>query len=166
MLLGIGLPKPAYNTTATGGQETSSFVPPLPAKDIGCEINAGLPDANCTPGAVMAGATKEQICTFGYSKSVRDVTAGTKQAIFSAYGIDEHKAGEYQVDHLISLELGGSNDTANLWPQPAEPIPGYHQKDQLENYLHDQICGGKLSLTEAQRKISTNWIKAYHDSGF
>jgi hypothetical protein len=62
---------------------------------------------------------------------------------------------------LISLELGGSNDIANLWPEAASPTPGFHQKDQVENYLHDQVCAGKISLSEAQEEIATNWLTVY-----
>jgi hypothetical protein len=65
------------------------------------------------------------------------------------------------VDHLISLELGGSNSIANLWPEAAEPTPGYHQKDQVENYLHQQVCDGKMSLHDAQFQIATNWLNVY-----
>jgi hypothetical protein len=62
---------------------------------------------------------------------------------------------------LISLELGGSNDISNLWPEAADPTPGFHQKDQVENYLHKQVCDGKLSLKQAQQEIATDWLQVY-----
>ncbi len=65
------------------------------------------------------------------------------------------------MDHLVSLELGGSNDIANLWPEAANPTPGFHQKDQVENYLHDQVCSGAISLSEAQVEIATDWLSVY-----
>jgi hypothetical protein len=34
-------------------------------------------------------------------------------------------------------------------------------KDTLENYLHDQVCKGKLSTAIAQQEISTDWLKYY-----
>jgi len=34
-------------------------------------------------------------------------------------------------------------------------------KDQLETYLHQQVCAGKLDLKTAQRDIATDWISAY-----
>lgn len=166
ILLGLGLPKPSYNTAATNGNDVSDFVPAAPTKTTGCAVASGLADRACTPGAVVSRLTKEQLCTFGYAKSARNVTAQTKQDIYAAYGITERAVGEYQVDHLISLELGGANDNANLWPQPANPTPGLHEKDQFENYLHDQVCNGKLSLAKAQQEISTDWISAYHSAGF
>ena len=61
----------------------------------------------------------------------------------------------------MALEAGGSNDIANLWPEAAEPRPGFHEKDQVENYLHDQVCAGTMSLLDAQRAIATNWLDVY-----
>ena len=65
-----------------------------------------------------------------------------------------------EIDHLIPLTVGGSNDLANLWPQPYG-VPGAHQKDVLENKLHAQVCSGKMTLAEAQHQIATNWFALY-----
>src|ERR1019366_5961663 len=53
--------------------------------------------------------------------------------------------GAVEGDHLVPLELGGDNVIANLWPEPAEPHPGFHEKDRVENYLHRQVCSGAMS---------------------
>jgi hypothetical protein len=53
------------------------------------------------------------------------------------------RCGDYEVDHLLPLEVGGSNDIKNRWPQPTEKLGvpmGAHAKDRLENYLHRQVC--------------------------
>jgi hypothetical protein len=65
------------------------------------------------------------------------------------------------VDHLISLELGGSNDIKNLWPQPYYPRPGAHEKDVLENWLHRQVCVGNITIERAQQAIAQDWYTAY-----
>lgn len=78
------------------------------------------------------------------------------------YGITSHRPGQYEVDHLVSLQLGGSNDIANLWPEAASPKPGFHEKDRVENYLHDQVCSGAISLSQAQAEIATNWLNVYN----
>ncbi len=130
-------------------------------KTSGCVSSNGLPDPACTPGATFPDVTVQQICTSGYSSSVRNVPQSEKDEVYAEYGVTSHAPGEYEVDHLVSLELGGSNDIANLWPQPASPTPGFHQKDQVENYLHDQVCSGKLSLQQAQMEIATNWLAVY-----
>lgn len=126
-----------------------------------CVAANGLPDPACTPGAIFPDATVEQICTPGYSSRVRDVPESEKNEVYAEYDITHHSPGEYEVDHLISLELGGSDDIANLFPEAAEPRPGFHEKDKVENYLHDQVCSGAISLKEAQIEIATNWLAVY-----
>lgn len=131
-------------------------------KTSGCVAANGLPDAACTPGAIFPDATADKVCTPGYSSSVRDVPSEVKAQVYAEYGIASHQPGQYEVDHLISLELGGSNDIANLWPEAAEPRPGFHEKDKVENYLHDQLCSGKMSLQQVQLEIATNWLAVYN----
>jgi hypothetical protein len=101
------------------------------------------------------------VCVPGYSSSVRDVPTSEKNQVYAEYGITSHSTGQYEVDHLVSLELGGSNDISNLWPEAAEPQPGFHQKDAVENYLHAQVCSGAMSLAAAQQLIATDWLSAY-----
>lgn len=137
---------------ATIGQRT---------KTSGCVARNSLPDPACTPGAVFPQATKEQICVPGYTKTVRDVPNNVKDQVYAEYGIASHTTGEYEVDHLVPLELGGSNDIANLFPEAAEPRPGFHEKDKVENYLHDQMCAGAIPLRQAQTEIATNWLAVY-----
>lgn len=128
-----------------------------------CTIQGKLPDKDCTPGAVFTNVTKDQICVAGYSKSVRNVNTLEKNQVFQEYGILSHGPGAYEIDHYVSLELGGSNDISNLWPEAAEPKPGFHEKDKVENYLHKEVCDGIISLQEAQKEISTDWLKIYQN---
>lgn len=132
------------------------------AKTSGCQANGALPDAACTPGALITTATTDKICVSGYASSVRNVPTSEKHQVYAEYGIASHSPGQYEVDHLVSLELGGSNDISNLWPEAASPTPGFHQKDKVENYLHDQVCSGAISLAKAQVEIATNWLQIYN----
>jgi hypothetical protein len=69
-----------------------------------------------------------------------------------------------EIDHIVSLELGGSNDIANLFPEKATlpgQAPGYHVKDKLENKLHGLVCAGRISLRNAQKQIAANWEALY-----
>jgi hypothetical protein len=87
-----------------------------------------------------------------------------KNETYAAYGVERNKgicAGGCEVDHLISLEIGGADDIENLWPQPSQPRPGYREKDVLENWLHKQVCTGKMSLAEAQQGIVLDWYGLY-----
>lgn len=119
------------------------------------------PDPFITPGDVFASAGLEQVCTVGYSASVRDVTEATKNKVFALYDL-KRQPGLYEVDHLVSLQLGGSNSILNLWPQHYFTQPWNAKvKDALENFLRRQVCDGKMSLAEAQKAIATDWIAAY-----
>ena len=124
------------STSTTGG--TPNFG--VQTKTSGCMAHNGLPDSACTPGAILETGTKDAICKPGYAKSVRNVPDSEKNQDYAEYGITSHTPGQYEVDHLVSLELGGSNDIANLWPELASPKPGFHEKDKVENYLHAQVC--------------------------
>jgi hypothetical protein len=146
----------------TPGQTSGPHTLGTRTKTTSCTVNGALPDSACTPGAIFSNATKDQICQSGYASSVRNVPTSEKDQVYAEYGITSHYTGQYEVDHLVSLELGGSNDIANLWPEAASPTPGFHQKDQVENYLHDQMCAGKISLQDAQYEIATNWLQVYH----
>ena len=57
----------------------------------------------------------------------------------------------------MPLELGGSNDATNLWPEyPPTPNP----KDKVEGALNAAVCGGRVSLVAAQDAIAANWMTA------
>ena len=69
---------------------------------------------------------------------------------------------DYELDHLIPLELGGCPDCeANLWPEPRNVFPGASEKDEVESYLHAQVCSGAMPLAEAQRAIAADWYAVY-----
>jgi hypothetical protein len=120
-----------------------------------------LPDPSRTPGAVLE-VTSADICVPGYSRKVRNVPSAVKRAVYRSYGITQPRPHRYEVDHLISLELGGSNSVRNLWPESYETAPwNARVKDVLENELHRRVCTGKLDLATAQREIATDWIAAY-----
>jgi len=121
-----------------------------------------LNNLRVTPGAIFNVMTTT-ICRSGYASSVRDVTESEKSRIYAAYGITHHTTDQYEIDHLISLELGGSNAIGNLWPELNDHPKGYlNSKDKLENRLHALVCKGKLGLQGAQRAIATDWVSAYH----
>jgi hypothetical protein len=132
-------------------------------KRANCHLRGPLPDAGCTPGAIYRKVTRSRVCVSGYARRVRNVPRSRKDAIYAAYGISRHFDGSNgEVDHLVSLELGGSNSSANLFPEAASPSPGSHEKDRLENELHSEVCSGQITLRKAQHLIARNWVVAYH----
>lgn len=120
-----------------------------------------MPNRAISPGDVFPDITVNQICTPGYASKTRNVSTATKDAVYKSYGITSHKPGQYEVDHIVPLALGGSNEATNLYPQPAEPRPGFHEKDVLETTLHDLVCGGTVDLRTAQQAIAVDWYAAY-----
>lgn len=134
-----------------------------------------LPDTNVTPGVWRSDLTVEQICSIRWGHDARAVTAAMKREVFARYrmtgnndpactpvkGANPHRRCE--VDHLVSRELGGADDVANLWPQPYSPPSGWGatRKDRLENRLHVEVCNGTTPLAQARDEIRTDWIAAY-----
>jgi hypothetical protein len=120
-----------------------------------------LPDSKLTPGDVFD-VTAQDVCVPGYAKKVRAVPAWLKRKAYAEYGVSEYKTGDYEVDHLIPLSLGGSNSIRNLWPQSTQTSPwNSYVKDALERKLHRLVCAGELDLKTAQCEIASNWIEAY-----
>ena len=113
-----------------------------------------LPDANMTPGDTFD-VTAPDICTHGYARKVRDVPAEMKREVYREYGIISHGPGDYEIDHLIPLELGGSNSIKNLWPESHRTSPWNAQvKDRLEDKLHELVCSGQRDLKTAHNRRS------------
>lgn len=119
------------------------------------------PDPKLTPGVVDPSVTVQKLCTPGYTASIRLVTTATKKTVMARYGLPWADHSLYEIDHFISLELGGKNDVMNLWPQRWKPEPGAREKDVVETWLHRQVCTGKITLAEAQAKIKFDWYIVY-----
>ncbi|MGY2896917.1 HNH endonuclease signature motif containing protein [Deinococcus sp. UYEF24] len=140
----------------------------LAALTLGSGLAAGynlsapiLPDPKLSPGDVLTSDPK-LVCVSGYTKTVRNVPQALKEQVYREYGITSRQPGEYEVDHIISLELGGSNSIRNLYPESYKTQPlNAHVKDTLENRLHALACSGKITLQEAQQAIASNWTVAY-----
>jgi len=130
------------------------------------DAQAFLPDPSCTPGEIDPSVTQDNIfttiCHAGYTQTVRPPVSYTnafKKQQITDYGYQDMNMKDYEEDHFISLELGGSpKDHKNLWP---EPHPSFNEKDTVENYLHSQVCSRKLTLVQAQQEIAKNWYTIY-----
>jgi hypothetical protein len=97
-----------------------------------------------------------------HGEVVQTVPGPLERKVFKEYGIRGVPTKNYEVDYLITPGLGGSDDVRNLWPEPHyNAVWNSYVKDQLEDRLHHMVCGGKLSLGQAQKDIAGNWIAAY-----
>jgi hypothetical protein len=134
-------------------------------------LHQALPNPRLTPGALNPAVDQANIratiCMRGYSKSIRppeEYTERLKRLGVRRYGYSDHRLRDYEEDHLVSLELGGSpTSPRNLWPEPHHVIGGWgsYTKDRLENRLHALVCRGRVPLALAQREIAGDWIAAY-----
>lgn len=162
-----GTPPPAGAAPASG----AATIPPAVGRTIllGPRTQSSLcalgpnPDRACSPGAYYSGLTRAVICSPGFHTSaIRHVLQSQKHAIEAAYGLMPGSYGRaLEIDHIVSLELGGSNDVANLFPELLDARPGYKPKDRLENRLHALVCSGRIGLRAAQRRIAANWQVLY-----
>ena len=124
----------------------------------------GSPNPNIAQGNI-----KDNICKKGWSTdSVRpstSVTGRIKRQKMKAYGYTDTGL-RYELDHLISLQVGGCPDCDdNLWPEAygdkdhpmtqvqraawnrqnpnsTAILAGSLEKDATENHVHDEICFG------------------------
>lgn len=136
-----------------------------------------LPDPNCTPGAVNPSLTLDVLKDHRFTtKCVRD-QATTAQGKFTTYrwykiAKPANNTGQNQVcelDHLISLEIGGADTLDNIWPQCGPSRVSLNQryfkrKDTVENYLAKQVRDGSMSLADAQKGIATDWTQYLKDA--
>ena len=103
----------------------------------------------------------EDICE-GRLPARAPIPATVRQAILRDYGVENLAPEEYELDYLITPELGGTGDRANLWPERYEsPVWNAAVKDELERLLPRLVCRGQVDLATAQRDIAENWIAAY-----
>lgn len=115
------------------------------------------PNGNLTPGDILT-TDMNFVCVEGYSTRMRNVPESLKKEVYKKYKLTyPPKKNTYITDHYIPLELGGSNDIKNLWPQPyADSL----KKDKVENYLATIVCNRTINMTYAQEQIK-NWTAVY-----
>jgi hypothetical protein len=139
-----------------------------------------LPNPRISPGEVRT--TDLSVVCGESAQDFRNTSESLKKQVYAAYDTAPHKgvcedatrrtkkgkdiSEGCEVDHIISLELGGADTKENLFPQPYNPPSGFgaHAKDRVENYLHEQVCKHGMSLPEAQKKIATDWYQVYLDA--
>jgi anti-sigma factor RsiW len=117
------------------------------------------PNMALTPGATWE-VSRAQVCAGVPEVAV--IAEHVRDAVVTSYGMAHVPQAEYELDYLITPELGGAPDARNLWPQRYD-VPGWNArvKDQLEQLLPSLVCAGEVDLATAQQEIATDWIAAY-----
>jgi len=134
--------------------------------------NYPIPDPRCTPGAinptvtlaVLQGGKFRTGCERNQASSV-----AAKNQTYDEYDVPhpDDNRGRNQVcelDHVVSLELGGADTVDNIWPQCGPDhvtlAKRYFKiKDGVENYLAVQVRDGNIDLKTAQRGIAKDWTR-------
>jgi hypothetical protein len=117
-------------------------------------VPRNLPSRVLTPGFLNPEVTQANlsstVCVSGYSATIRPPTSYTNflKTEELRYRKMPGAVSDYQLDHFISLSLGGSPfDTRNLW---MESEPEARVVDKLEAGWHRDLCAGRLTLKQAQ----------------
>lgn len=155
----------------------SSGAPRLAALLLSCAVSTAalaspettVPNPAVNPGArnhlVNQNNIEETICVKGWTKTVRPPVSWTnalKHKLLERAGLPPSAIHDYELDHLVPLELGGAPaDHRNLWLQSWTGTWNAHVKDDLENRLHTLVCRGEITLQDAQEAIAANWTQAY-----
>lgn len=104
----------------------------------------------------------EQVCEGVAPLEILEVN---RKWVFDHYGIDRPTPETYELDLLIPASLGGTTETANLWPQPRIRVDWTASaKNALEERLRERVCSGEILLEEAQKALSKDWIAAYQET--
>jgi hypothetical protein len=166
LLIGCStLPEVTITPTIQGNPAGPTDTPAVPSADA-----PFLPNPAWQPGVLNPDVTQDDIqttiCVSGYTAKIRPPVSYTdklKVQQIAQYGYADKTPSDYEEDHLISLEVGGSpKDPKNLWPQPRHSTPyNASTKDTLENTLKGMVCSGQITLDTAQRAIATDWVAAY-----
>ena len=120
------------------------------------------PDKNLTGGSVRTG---DRHAACGHARENRGpLFSARRDEILRRYELPPGTHPDYEIDHLIPLCLGGSDDPSNLWPQPRRSIEkewNAEAKDRLERLMCNMVCDGKIDIATAQQAFATDWIAAY-----
>lgn len=147
------------NSTIQASPTTASSSSILGANSPHCTSKDDLPDPTCTPGVISE--TDAYTVCHRSTKTIRppvSYTDSLKIEQIKEYGYTDTNPRDYEEDHLIPLELGGSpEDPRNLWPEPGGSP---NSKDQIENLCHQKVCSGEISLSDAQKEIASDWKTA------
>jgi hypothetical protein len=112
--------------------------------------------------AVTQANIHQTICKSGWTATIRPPVSYTNKLKLEQMeaGHLKGKPSDFELDHEVSLELGGHpTDPRNLWPEPYKPEPGARKKDQVEDFLHREVCAGRMPLRDAQQLIMSDWTK-------
>ncbi len=122
-------------------------------------VRAALPVSSLTPGA-WSSVRPDELCAA--AATTPPIPTSVRDHVLVSYGMQGVPADQYELDYLVTPELGGVPDPRNVWPQwyVAEPWNAL-VKDELERLLSSMVCSGRLELRVAQTDMAQDWVAAY-----
>jgi hypothetical protein len=157
----FSFPVPFGRVAMTGGAFLAALLGIVVIFQSTVSAEGPKPRFAITPGETRP-ITLQEVCDYSKAEVIsRDIPLDMQQKVYAAYGIKYPQANQFEVDYLITPDLGGTESIRNLWPQPYSVRWNAHVKDKLEERLHELVCGGKLGLATAQHDIAVDWIAAY-----
>jgi len=131
-----------------------------------------LPDPACSPGAINPTVTVAVLTAPGFTTDClrnKATSADRKEITYQWYKIPKpaHNSGQGMVcelDHIISLEIGGADTLENIWPQcgPSRAVLRnrfFKQKDVVEDFLAGEVAAHRMALADVQRGIAQDWTQ-------
>jgi hypothetical protein len=162
---------PAFNVKGDRPLDAVT-IPPTGLCKVRTKAGFQFPDPTCTPGAVNPALTNTILKNKNFRTGCeRDqATSATKKKLtYDWYAITKPADNREphmicELDHLISIELGGADTLDNIWPQcgpdgATGEDRSFKQKDLVENYLAAQIRAGKMNKTDVQKGIAQDWTQ-------
>jgi hypothetical protein len=113
------------------------------------------PIEKMTPGVLCT-----QPSSYRYDEKIpyceRSVSSSLKNKIIATYDnefgftIQKLPRGDFKIDHLIPLSIGGANEIGNLWPQHKSI---YAYSDKIESDLSNLMVKGRIKQAQAIEAI-------------
>ena len=118
------------------------------------------PRTDLTPGAVAL-TSRDAICPTPLAAVPIPYLVQT--AVYTSYGYTNpavQNTKRYVLDYLVPISLGGAPVATNVWPVSTRGI-GVNQMTQLEHALYHLVCGGTITLPQAQHALEQDWFAAW-----
>lgn len=111
------------------------------------------PNAQWNPGKLCTRSSPD-FTEYRYKAKIpycaRNVSDGLKARLYDRYAIPKNERGQYTIDHIIPLSIGGSNEAANLWPEHKKVKA---TRPDLEEEVFIAVRDSKMSQKAAVRLV-------------
>lgn len=111
-----------------------------------------------SPGKAKPTATA-LVCSFSWhADDPANLNATLWGVALGRYGLTFEQRNDYQPAWVIPSALGGLAMTTNIAPLPKTSEWNLARKQLVEHRVYDELCAGRLTLSEAQNKAGVNWL--------